>query len=105
MKPFALFITLLALTGVTLASLPGTARAEGGMPCGTRDSVLSQLKDKYHETGTGVGMTGNGAVIELMTSESGTWTLLLTMPSGKSCMIATGDNWEQSPVKAAGKDA
>ena len=42
-------------------------------------------------------MAGNGGVIELYTSEKGSWTLLLTQPTGVSCLIAAGDNWETMP--------
>jgi hypothetical protein len=39
-------------------------------------------------------MLGNGNIVELFTSEKGSWTLLLTLPTGVSCLIAAGDNWE-----------
>jgi len=75
------------------------------MACGERTGLLEHLKDKFKESAAGVGMTGNGAVIELMTSESGSWSLILTFPSGRSCLMATGDGWEQEKAKVAGKDA
>ena len=33
-------------------------------------------------------------VTEIFASSRGSWAMLLTMPGGKACMIATGDNWE-----------
>ena len=32
--------------------------------------------------------------MEVFASSHGSWTMVLTMPDGKACMIATGDNWE-----------
>jgi len=68
-------------------------------PCAQRNDVLAQLKDQYDEKPVGVGMTENGAVIELTTSESGTWSLVLSFPNGRSCLMATGESWEQAPAK------
>ena len=86
-----------------LLATPALAAAEG-QKCGARTDVLTQLKEQYKEAPSGFGMTGNGAVIELTTSDSGSWTLLLSFPTGKTCMIATGENWEGRP-KLPGRDA
>jgi hypothetical protein len=31
--------------------------------------------------------------LELFASSNGSWTILLSAPTGKSCMIATGEAW------------
>lgn len=93
---------VLALLTLTVAA---PAMAQQQMPCAERSALVGELKEKYKEASQGVGMTGNGAVMELMTSEAGSWSLVVTMPNGKSCLIATGSGWEQVPVKVAGKDA
>ncbi len=95
--------TMLAL--LTLTTVAAPAMAQQPMACAERGALLGQLKDKYSESAQGVGITGNGAVMELLTSDQGTWSLVVTMPNGKSCLIATGDDWQQAPVKVAGKDA
>lgn len=80
--------------------------AGGSAPaCGDRNDLLAQLKDKYKETPTGFGMTGQGSVVELITSENGSWTLVLSFPNGRSCLMATGDGWELWQAKLAGKGA
>lgn len=94
-------VTLIA----ALAMLASPAMAQQQMACGERAGLLEHLKEKFKETAAGIGMTGNGAVIELMTSETGSWSLILTFPSGKSCLMATGDGWEQGKAKMAGRDA
>jgi hypothetical protein len=96
------FRTLFAALAL-LASTPAFAQQQ--MACGDRNDLLAHLKDKFKESAAGAGMTGNGAVMELMTSDSGSWTLILTFPTGRSCLVATGDGWEQWQKKMAGKDA
>ena len=96
------FSMVLALITLTTVAAPAMAQQ---MPCAERNALVGELKEKYKEVAQGVGMTGNGAVMELMTSDKGSWSLVMTMPNGKSCLIATGSGWEQVPVKVAGKDA
>lgn len=80
--------------------------AGGSAPaCGDRNDLMAQLKDRYKETPTGIGMTGQGAVVELITSEQGSWTLVLTYPNGRSCLMATGEGWELWQARMAGKGA
>lgn len=62
--------------------------------CGNRDEIISRLKNGYQESTTGIGLSTNGGVIELYTSERGSFTLMVTQPNGVSCLIAAGDNWE-----------
>jgi len=90
----------------TLALAAGAASAQQQMPCGDRDELLAQLRSQYKEAPTGFGMTPNGAIVELLTSEKGSWTLLLTLPGGTSCLIGSGEGWELwGAKKVAGKDA
>jgi hypothetical protein len=35
-------------------------------------------------------------------SEKGTWTMLMTFESGKSCIIAAGHSWDSAPTLAQG---
>ena len=46
-----------------------------------------------------MGLSTDGGLIEIYSSEKGTWTILVTRPSGITCLVAAGDNWEA--VKAA----
>ena len=98
-------MTKMFVAFLTLTAFAAPAMAQQQMACGERSALVGQLQEKYKESAQGIGMTGNGAVVELLTSEAGSWSMVLTMPNGKSCLIATGDGWEQAPVKVAGKDA
>ena len=89
------------LAGVLLASTAMTAAAEGGPPCGPRKALTKKLEQAYGETRQGVGLTGGQVLFEVWTSENGTWTLLLTRPDGKSCVMAVGENWQDTAEQHA----
>jgi hypothetical protein len=75
------------------ASLAMPAAGEEDV-CGKRDDIVSRLESGYQEFNSAMGMSTNGSLIELFTSDKGTWTLMLTQPDGVSCLIAAGQNWE-----------
>lgn len=67
--------------------------------CGNRTEIAARLKSGYEERAVAAGLSGNGGVVELYKSESGGWTLLVTRPSGVSCLLAAGEHWEDVPPK------
>ncbi len=73
--------------------MPATA-AQAQITCGTRDSIVERLGEKYGETRRGGGLAGPTAIYELWISDAtGTWTILKTTPDGQTCAMAVGDNW------------
>lgn len=62
--------------------------------CAPRGVVLQQLKQQFGEVPAGRGVTSEGAILELLVSPVGTWTLLMSLPNGLSCFAAAGDSWE-----------
>ena len=97
--------TLSLIAGAASAQMAGQQAGPQGATCGDRNDVLSQLKDKYKELPTGFGMTGNGAVVELMTAENGNWTLILSFPNGHACLMAAGEGWELWQARLKGRGA
>ncbi|HEX2553705.1 MAG TPA: hypothetical protein VHL98_08390 [Microvirga sp.] len=85
------------------AGLAPDASAQSSGSCGARDKILSALSNDYKEAPVGIGLTQTGSVIELLVSEKGSWTLLATGPSGSSCMIAAGQNWESMTLPVGNK--
>lgn len=82
------FIFLLILTAF---AMPANAQQN---VCGKRDDIVTRLENGYQEFNTAMGMSSNGRLVELFTSEKGSWTLMLTTTDGVSCLIAAGENWE-----------
>jgi len=48
-------------------------------------------------------LVGNGSVLEVLASKTGSWTILVTQPSGLLCVVASGEAWENFPETAADK--
>lgn len=97
---FALSFGFLAL----IAALQ-PARAEN-MACGERARIVEQLETRYRESRQGIGIASNNAVIEVFASaESGTFTVIVTLASGQTCLIASGQDYQSlaEPLRAQGK--
>lgn len=95
-------VGLLALA-LWLAALSGApAAAQAPLVCGKRAIVLDRLAGApHHEAPVALGLASNGGVIELLVSEGGaSWTLILSLPDGTSCLIAAGEGWQSLPVPA-----
>ena len=81
-----------------LTALPALAQPA----CTLRDEVLKQLKTRFSESPVAFGLANNGSVVEVLANEQGaTWTIIITTPSGVSCLIAAGEGWESMPQLAS----
>ncbi len=87
--------TLLALSFGFGALILATHAGFAAPTCGPRDAVTSALADRYGETRRGVGLGDGNMVMEVYaSSETGTWTILITRPDGLSCLAASGSGYE-----------
>jgi hypothetical protein len=71
--------------------------ASGRAPCGPRAEIAEVLDREWRERPVAAGLSANGAMIELFLSAAGTWTLLLTLPAGAACVVASGEAWHERP--------
>jgi len=62
--------------------------------CGDHVEFLDKLATGSAEGPKAIGMIADGGVLELLTSKAGTWTIIVTRPTGESCIVATGKAWE-----------
>lgn len=70
--------------------------------CTQRTDVVDHLASEYAEVPVAMGLVSNGSVIEVLSSRTGeSWTIIVTMPTGTSCMVAAGENWETVPRLAS----
>ncbi len=85
------------LAGLTVAQ-PAMAQRQA---CGDRGQIIERLSVKYGETRQSMGLNHNNGMVEVFASaDTGTWTILITMPTGMSCLMAAGENWEGQPEEA-----
>ena len=64
-----------------------------------RADVVEQLDSKHSETPIARGLGSNGAVYEVFSTDDGaTWTIIMTLPNGKSYMLGSGEHWTNVPV-------
>ena len=66
--------------------------------CGQRTNIVEWLEKQFDEKRSGVGISLKGRLVEVFTSESGSWTVLITFPGGPTCLILSGQNWY--PIQA-----
>jgi hypothetical protein len=97
---------LLPATAVLL-TLAGPAAAEPDRPCADRATVVERLESRFGETLHSLGVNQSNVVEVYASQETGSWTILVTMPNGKSCLLASGQLWEHDaqPLGKPGKDA
>ncbi len=84
--------------------LPFAAQAQG-QNCGNCELVVERLTSKYGESRQSIGMAPQGRVVEVFASlETGTWTITVTTPNGVTCLVASGQSYEDidSPIAPAG---
>lgn len=70
--------------------------------CGERTVLIRALSDRYNEAPKSMGLSADGAVVEVLASTAGTWTILITRPDGLACLMASGESWENLPQMAEG---
>ena len=101
---------LAALTAAAAIYLATTtqAAAQSQRNCGPREAVVERLASSYGETRQSVGIGSNNAMVEVFASEeTGSWTILVTMPTGVTCLVASGEAFEEvaEVLPAQGNDA
>ncbi|MCG8543927.1 MAG: hypothetical protein MJE12_06930 [Alphaproteobacteria bacterium] len=99
MTRWILFLSVVMVFALPV-SLGGANDADEGN-CGQRNIVLNYLSSKYSEKPIAMGVAANGGLIEVLSSHEGTtFTIIVTMPEGQTCMVAAGEGWERLPLAA-----
>jgi hypothetical protein len=89
------------LTGpafMALAVIAHPAAAQPRFNCAEHSKIVEFLGSHYSETLLAVGLINEAALLEVYVSKGGSWTMLVTNVSGRSCVIFAGQNWETVPV-------
>lgn len=96
-KGITMRITRIAvLLGLALgpATTLGAFEATAQTACSPRSDVVGHLAKKYGEAPVALGVTNKGGLVEVLTTGDGdTWTIIISMPNGTSCLVAAGEGW------------
>jgi len=75
------------------------AAAQQNRNCAPREAVVERLATTYGERrqSVGLGKQGEqGVMIETFASaNTGTWTITVTTANGQTCLVASGQSWEE----------
>ncbi len=86
---------MFALSLGLAAMLAAADIAHGAPQCDSRETVTALLADRYGETRRALGIAGKAAVMELYAADTtGTWSITLTLPDGRMCLMASGSGYE-----------
>ena len=95
--------------GVAVVAVDPASPITGGSLLGDRARMTLAAGDEgvFLRSAASRGEMGGlapttGTMVEVLTSDKGSWTILTTLPNGLSCMVAAGKYWENLPKKVAG---
>ncbi len=105
--PRAALIRIFGAAALALSALLSLgSEASAQTVCLPHIEVAKQLGSLHSEVPVALGLADNGNVLEVFsTGDGSTWTIVMTMPSGKACLVAAGEAWETLPKIALGPQA
>jgi hypothetical protein len=72
--------------------------------CTDRSSALSHLSKNYREEPVAIGLASSGSIVEVLTNDKGSsWSIIVTMPTGVTCLVASGEGWQALQPIVSGK--
>ena len=103
-------VRILGSVGLGMALLLGASSvsrpAQSQTICFAHVDLVKELHSKHSEAPVSIGLARNGGLIEVFSTDDGsTWTIVITKPDGTSCVMATGEAWENVPVTTRGRQA
>lgn len=64
--------------------------------CAPRDRIVTELTKKHGESRQSVGLQRNSQVMETWANPStGSWTIIVSLPTGLSCLVAAGEAFQE----------
>jgi len=83
--------------GTAAMAPPAMAQMAQSVTCMPRTSLVQTLADRHGERLTGGGLRSTTQVVEIWSSDkTGSFTVFVSRADGISCVIATGQNWQNS---------
>jgi len=94
------FVFTTAFAVSTISAMP--AQAQQQMLCGLRDDMGKMLEKRFGEQPQAAGVVGD-RIVELLVSQTGSWTILMTSADGRACVVTGGEDWTDQPVTSPSK--
>ena len=96
----------LVLSALLLSTCQAQPSYAQGRLCAERDKLIGQLESQHGETRQSVGLQRDRGVIETFANtDTGSWTIIVSLPTGISCLVAAGDAFSIEYVKPKGDPA
>ena len=90
----AKWIWIIGLTLVFSQGSNSSASAAQNPACDLRQRVIGHLASKYKESPVAIGVTNAGGLVEVLSTGDGlTWTIIVSTPNGRTCLLASGEGW------------
>ena len=62
--------------------------------CGARQSLLDNLAKHHGAAPVAVGLAASGQVVEVLVGRTGSWSIVVSNPDGRSCLMGAGEGWQ-----------
>lgn len=79
------------------ASAESPAQSANMLPltlCGERREMVADLDRQFDEKPMAIGQVDGSAVVEILVSGEGSWTILATGTDGTSCIVSAGEDFD-----------
>ena len=94
----------LSIAALACVVLTPTLSHAAEQPCSERKQIVEFLGRAHAEFLVGRGVSTGGRMVEIFASGAGSWSVIWSSPSGTSCLVASGEGWEQSKNDQAARD-
>lgn len=88
-------LSLAVLAAIQIGSAPVSRAAQVCLP---HEDVSKALSEQYKENRKGLGLSSPTHVVELFVSPGGSWTLTVSDTQGTTCVIGSGEAWQDAPL-------
>lgn len=68
--------------------------AKAAPQCDVAERVFALLQDRYGEGRIGEGAAGGGRLLIFAHPDGDTWSVVVLLPNGQACLMASGADWE-----------
>lgn len=78
------------------AVVAGPALADDGRSqvCLDRQTMVKRLTERFGEQQLAMGLADKGGMEIYASGDTGTWTVVISLPDGRSCLLAAGGMWQ-----------